>query len=79
VIKHSYRVNQAPHLKANYLKVWMAHHAHPYMHELFTKREQITFLARSAMLHFDISGEPGYPFTAAAELLLADLSSGDDI
>jgi hypothetical protein len=69
--------NVAPHLKPSFLKIWMAHHAHPYMHELFTKREQITFLARSAMLHFDVSGEPAYPFTHAATLLLDELSSED--
>ena len=72
------RRNPAPHLKAHYLKAWMAHHAYPHMNQTFTRAEQVLFLARSAMYHFQIGGEPCYPFTFAANLLIEELS-GEDI
>ena len=69
------RRNPAPHLKSHYLKTWMAHHAYPHMNKTFTRAEQVLFLARSAMYHFGIQGDPCYPFTFAANLLIEELGS----
>lgn len=74
MIKTSTR-NAAPHLKPQYLKTWMLIHAWPHMRSDFTRGEQERFLARSAMYHFEIAGEPCYPFTFAATLLIEELRS----
>jgi hypothetical protein len=75
LINHSYQKNQAPQLKPFFLKTWMANHALPHMTMIMTRQEQTTWLARSAMYHFGYNGEPSYPFTFAAGLLLTELDS----
>jgi len=75
LIKISYQTNQAPQLKPAFLKTWMANHALPHMTMPMTRQERQTWLARSAMYHFGYNGEPGYPFTFAAGLLLTELDS----
>lgn len=71
------RRNPAPQLKPHYLKTWMALHAAPHMNKDFTRGEQERFLARSAMYHFEVKGDPCYPFTFAAQLLIEELQSED--
>jgi hypothetical protein len=61
LIKNSNRVNTAPALKPHYLKAWMANHALPDMTLLLTRQERRAWLARSAMYHFGVTGEPNYP------------------
>ena len=71
------RRNPAPHLKPHYLKAWMANHAYPHMRADLTRQEQEIWLARSAMYHHEVKGEPCYPFTFAAGLLIEELQSED--